>query len=103
MMAKNPFPADHKVVMAVTEIKVVEVEISLISIMIETIMELTAVGKISVKNSSISDSPILKYGTILKSSMTKGKKEMMVKKAACAEKAEIKSSRIFLDKSPINL
>jgi hypothetical protein len=103
MMAKKPFPADHSVVIAVMEIRVVEVAVSYMSVIIETIMELTAVGKISVKKSSMLLSCILKNGTILKRSMINGKKEMMIKKAACAENAPIKSSPIFFINSPTNL
>jgi hypothetical protein len=45
------------------------------------------VGKTLVNNFSMALSSIGKKRIILKSSMIKGKKEIMIKKAACAEKA----------------
>jgi hypothetical protein len=50
-------------------------------------MELTPLGKISENNSSMELSVIGKYLTIVKRSIMNGKKEMIIKKAACAEYA----------------
>jgi hypothetical protein len=96
IIARNPLPADHSAVITVTEINVPEFVLWYISVTIRTISELNALGKICITRFSIVLSFNEKKGTILNRNIIKGKKEMMIKKAACAEKADTWSSLTFL-------
>lgn len=49
IIARKPFPADHRAVITVTEIKVLEPEESYICVIILTIKDLNALGKTWVK------------------------------------------------------
>ena len=88
MMARNPFPADQRAVTAVIEITVPELEFSYTSVITRNMKELKALGKIWEKILRIVLSSKENKGTMLNKNIKKGKKEMMIKKAACAEKAD---------------
>jgi uncharacterized protein with PIN domain len=87
--ARKPLPADQIVDTMVAEIKVVEAAVSKISRTIEEIREFTVVGKAWLNRISMLSSSTGKYLIMLKRSIIKGKKDMMMKNAACAEKAAI--------------
>jgi len=97
IMARKPLLADHKAVMAVRDISVPVFVLLYISVITRTIKELNAWGKTRVTIFKTVLSSNEKKGTMLSKNIMNGKKEMIMKKAAWAEKADTWSSLILFE------